>query len=256
MQATTIYNGMIHPLKSYAIRGAIWYQGESDASSGLMYCPRMKALVAGWRQDWSRNYDSLKDFPFYYVQLPAYGTARPNFPAGGDGWTLIREAQLMAMAITNTGMACTIDIGGSPPDLHPRNKLDAGKRLALWALAKTYNRDIACSGPICREFKVEGNKIRISFDYADKGLMAGEKAGLEPVREAADNKIKCFAIAGEDKAWHRADAAIEGNTVVASCIKVPKPAAARYAYSGNPEGANLYNKEGLPAVPFRTDKWE
>ena len=257
MQATTIYNGMIHPLKSYAIRGAIWYQGESDAHSGLDYYPRMQALIKGWRQAWrsSRQSGALNDFPFYYVQLPAYGQARANNPAGGDGWTLIREAQLMAMTITNTGMACAIDIGGIPPDLHPRNKLDVGRRLALWALAKTYCKDVVFSGPIYRECKVEGDKIRVSFDYADNGLMAGEKSGLEPAREAKDKKLNCFAIAGEDKAWHRADAMIENNTVVVSCAKVPKPAAVRYAYSGNPEGANLYNTEGLPAVPFRTDQW-
>jgi sialate O-acetylesterase len=250
-QKTCIYNGMIHPLKSYAFRGVIWYQGESNANSGLSYLPQMKALILGWRKVCGQ-----RDFPFYYVQLPAYGPPNTNRPAGGDGWTLVREAQRMAMAVTNTGMACAIELGGSTPaDLHPKNKVDVGRRLALWALAKTYHKDIVYSGPIFREFKVEGQSIRVSFDYTGAGLMAGDKVGLEPAHEVMDGKLKGFAIAGENKIWHWADAKIDGHTVAVSCANMPSPVAVRYAFSGNPEGANLYNRDGLPAAPFRTDSW-
>ncbi|MEI6423747.1 MAG: dockerin, partial [Lentisphaerota bacterium] len=176
--------------------------------------------------------------------------------AGGDGWTGVREAQTMALSVANTGMACAIDLGGSTPaDLHPKNKLDVGKRLALWALSKTYKKDILCSGPSYKEFKAEGSAIRVSFDYVGAGLMVGEKVGLEPTREVAGGTLKGFAIAGENKVWHWADAKIDGQTLVVSSPNVSSPAAVRYAYSGNPEGANLYNRDGLPAAPFRTDSW-
>ena len=246
-----IFNGMIHPLQPYALRGALWYQGESDAQQGLAYAPLLQALISGWHRTWKQG-----DFPFYYVQLPAYGPSKRDNPAGGDGWAAIREAQRLALTITNTGMACAIDIGGATPaDLHPRNKLDIGKRLALWARAVTYHQEVACSGPLYRSFTFEGGKIRVQFDHVDSGLMAGEKTGLDPGREITNATLKWFAIAGNDKVWHWADAIIDGDTVLVSSAKVATPAAVRYAYTGNPEGANLYNRAGLPTIPFRTDQW-
>jgi sialate O-acetylesterase len=250
-QRTCIFNGMIHPLKPYAIRGVVWYQGESNGDGGLGYYPSMKALIIGWRQIWNQG-----DFPFYYVQLPAYGPPNTSRPAGGDGWTLVREAQAMTLSVTNTGMACAIDLGGSTPaDLHPRNKLDVGRRLARWALARTYHHDLVCSGPLYRAFTVEGTAIRVAFDYVGAGLMAGEKIGIDPTRDVPNGILKGFSVAGEDKVWHWADARIDGPTVVVTSPAVSRPAAVRYAYSGNPEGANLYNRDGLPAGPFRTDSW-
>ncbi len=250
-QATCIYNGMIYPLKQYAFRGAIWYQGESNGNSRLAYLPLMKALILGWRKALGQG-----DFPFYYVQLPAYGAPNTSRPVGGDGWTGVREAQTMALSMANTGMACAIDLGGSTPaDLHPKNKLDVGRRLALWAMSKTYKKDVVCSGPLYKEFKAEEPAIRVSFDYVGAGLMVGEKVGLEPIREVAGGNLKGFAITGDNKVWHWADAKIDGQAVVVTSPNVPKPVAVRYAYSGNPEGANLYNRDGLPAAPFRTDSW-
>jgi sialate O-acetylesterase len=152
-------------------------------------------------------------------------------------------------------MAVIIDIGMSG-DIHPKNKQDVGKRLAAWALAKDYGKQIVYSGPLYKKCTVEGNKIRIEFDSAGSGLMSGEKSGLDPVKPAAaDAKIKWISIAGEDKKFYWADAVIDGNTLVVSSEKVPNPVAVRYAFAMNPQGANLYNKEGLPASPFRTDSW-
>jgi sialate O-acetylesterase len=152
-------------------------------------------------------------------------------------------------------MAVTIDVG-EPNESHPRNKQDVGKRLALWALAKVYGFHITFSGPVYRNQTIEGGKIRISFDYAENGLMAGEKDGLAPVREVKDGRIGWFAIAGEDRKWHWANAVTDGPAIVVSSDEVPNPVAVRYAFTNNPEGIKLYNREGLPASPFRTDNWK
>jgi len=248
-QPTRLYNGMIAPVVPYAIRGAIWYQGEANNGEGVTYFQKMKALIAGWRQLWGEG-----DFPFYYVQLANFQKSDPNNPAGGDGYATVREAQFQALSIPNTGMAVAIDLGEAG-DIHPKNKQDVGKRLALWALSRDYGKkDLVVSGPLYKSFAVEGNKIRVSFDYVGGGLIVGEKNGLEPAKEVAGGKLKWFAIAGEDKVWHWADAVIDGRTVLVSCPEVAKPVAVRYAFAMNPEGANLYNKEGLPASPFRTDR--
>jgi sialate O-acetylesterase len=247
---TLLFNAMIAPVIPYAIRGALWYQGESNGDEGLIYLHKMKALIGGWRQLWGEG-----DFPFYYVQLAAYLRSDPDKPAGGDGWARLREAQLLALAILNTGMSVTIDIGDAADNIHPKDKQDVGKRLALWALARTYGKELAFSGPIYRGHIVAGGKVRISFDHADGGLIAGEKNGLEPVKEVRGGRLRWFAIAGRDKVWYWADAVIDGQTVVVSSAEVPAPVAVRYAFAMNPEGANLYNKAGLPASPFRTDDW-
>ena len=245
-----IYHAMVHPLVPYGIRGAIWYQGESNGNEGLSYHHKMKALIQGWREIWNQ-----KDFPvyFYYVQLANWKTPNEN-PAGGDGWAKLREAQSLTLTVPHTGMAVITDIGAAN-DIHPRNKQDVGYRLAQWGLRDVYQQEVVVSGPLYKSMKVEGNKMRISFDHVGSGLMVGTKKGLESTVEVADGKLNRFAIAGEDQKWFWAEAVIDGETVVVSCKDVPKPVAVRYGFTMNPEGANLYNKVGLPASPFRTDKW-
>jgi sialate O-acetylesterase len=239
---------MISPLAPFAMRGAIWYQGEANGNEGESYYHKTQALVNGWRKLFN------PELAFYWTQLTSFAGANDN-PAGGDGWANIREAQRKSLTIPQTGMAVTIDIGDAG-DIHPRNKQDVGDRLAQWALHQTYGKsDIVPCGPLFKEMKVEGNTIRLSFDHVGKGLMVGTKSGLEPAKEAEGGKLARFAIAGEDKAWHWADATIDGNTVVVKSDKVEKPVAVRYAFSMNPAGANLYNKDGIPASPFRTDSW-
>lgn len=245
---TRLYNSMIHPLIPYAIRGAIWYQGESNGNEGDSYFYKKKALIEGWRQLWGQG-----PFPFYFVQLASFQESDNN-PAGGDGWARIREAQRRTLSLENTGMAVIIDIGEAR-DIHPRNKQDVGARLAQWALAREYGKELVPSGPLYKSHAVEGSTIRLSFDYVGAGLMIGSKQGTAPTTEVKGGKLTHFAIAGEDKAWHWAEARIDGDTIVVSNPLVPTPVAVRYAYRMNPEGANLYNREGLPASPFRTDSW-
>jgi sialate O-acetylesterase len=164
-------------------------------------------------------------------------------------------AQLKALQIPHSGMALAIDIGEAR-DIHPRDKEDIGNRLALWALKNDYGqKDLVCSGPLYKGMKVEENRIRISFDSVGRGLMVGKMDGHGPAKEVAGGKLQRFAVAGEDKQWVWADAVIDGETVVVSSPAVPKPVAVRYAFSMNPQGCNLYNQDGLPASPFRTDAW-
>jgi len=244
----SLYNGMIAPLEPLAIKGAIWYQGESNGGEGDSYVEKKRALIETWRKRWGQ------EFPFYFVQLANFEKSSDN-PAGGDGWAKCRMAQLECLKFPKTGMAVSIDVGEAN-DIHPKNKFDVGERLALWALAKDYGKkDLVCSGPLYKGMKVEDGKIRIEFDSIGGGLMAGRKDGRAPTVEVKDGKLKRFAIAGEDKKWVWADAVIAGKAVVVSSPEVPKPVAVRYAFSMNPEGCNLYNKEGLPASPFRTDAW-
>ena len=240
---------MIHPLLSFPIKGAIWYQGESNGAEGDSYFQKMRALIGGWRSLWN-----VGDFPFYYVQLANFQQPT-NLPAGGDGWAKVRCAQMKALTIPHTGMASAVDIGDAM-NIHPGDKRDVGVRLALWALSRDYGKkEIVPSGPIFQSAKVEGGKIRLAFDYVGGGLIVGKKDGVKPTEEDKAGKLVRFAIAGEDKNWVWADAVIDGATVVVSSKEVPNPVAVRYAFSQNPLGANLYNKEGLPASPFRTDDW-
>lgn len=251
-RAGLLYNGRIHPLVPFGLRGFVWYQGEANESEQETYALKMEALVYSWRRAWGDG-----TLPFYYVQIANWLWA-DNTPAGnmGYGWPAIRMGQLEALKrITNSGMAVTIDIGEGP-DIHPRDKQDVGKRLALWALSNDYGeKGVVVSGPLFKGLRREGSLMRIAFDYAGSGLMIGEKKGLEPVREVRNGKLKRFAIAGRDQVWHWADARIEGKDVLAGNPAVPEPVAVRYAFSMNPEGCNLYNPEGLPASPFRTDDW-
>ncbi|HEX3999113.1 MAG TPA: sialate O-acetylesterase [Pirellulales bacterium] len=249
---TTLYNGMIHPVAPFAIKGALWYQGESNGGEGDEYYHKMRALVGGWRKVWGQG-----DFPFYFVQLANF--TQPNHdPAGGDGWARLRMAQFKSLAIGHSGMAVAIDLADAdnPGDIHPKDKFDVGERLALWALAKDYGKkNLVYSGPLYKGMSVEDGKIRLHFDSLGSGLMVGKKVGRNPTVDDKDGKLKRFSIAGADKRWHWANAEIDGNTVVVSSSEVTKPAAVRYAYTMNPEGCNLYNREGLPASPFRTDEW-
>ena len=243
--ATYIYNGMVHGLVPLSARGAIWYQGESNAGDGLRYEYLKEALVKGWRTVFENN-----DLSFYWVQLANFQGPNEN-PAGG-GWGPVREGQRRALRLPKTGMAVIIDIGAAR-DIHPRNKQDVGARLALWALAKDYGRDIVPSGPLYKGMKVAGNKIRISFDHVGGGLITAKKEGLSPTQETSDAELTHFAIQADDGKWHWAKASIDGATVVVWAEGVVKPKHVRFGYQSNPVGINLYNKEGLPASPFTTD---
>ena len=244
-QPTQLYNGMIHPLAPFAMRGALWYQGESNGFEGAIYKTKLEALISGWRTKWNQG-----DFPFYIVQISNFN--KPS--AEGKTWAGVREAQRQALSIPNTGLAVTIDIGETK-DIHPKNKQDVGKRLALWALAGPYGKPIEPSGPLYKSYSAEGSKIRISFDHAKDGLVIGKEAGLAPVEPNPTEKLKWIEIAGEDRLFKPAQAVIEGGELVVSSPEVPSPAAVRYAYKQDPVGANLYNTQGLPASPFRTDSW-
>ena len=240
------------PLIPYAIRAVLWYQGEGNGGEGDIYMQKMKALIRGWRKAWGRE-----DLPVYFVQLP-YWRGNNEKPEGGDGWAKIRIAQLKSLCISNTAMAVTIDTGDA--NVHPKNKYDVGERLARLALVKDYGRkDLVLTGPLYKGMKVESGKIRIFFDYAGKGLMVGKKNGMDPVVEDVGAKLKRFAIAEVDPSaqgkmkWAWAEAVIDGDTVVVSSPEIHKPVAVHYAYSQNPAGCNLYNKDGLPASPFRTE---
>ncbi|MES2279455.1 MAG: sialate O-acetylesterase [Bacteroidota bacterium] len=223
-----LYNGMIAPIINYTVKGVIWYQGESNADYAYQYRKLFPAMIKGWRDD---HHDA--NLPFYFVQIS------PHYTQNAE----IREAQLMAYRnVPHTGMVVTTDNGDSA-NVHPRNKELVGKRLALWPLAHDYGfKDLPYSGPLYKSMKVEGDKIRISFDEVGDGLVA------------KDGDLKEFTIAGEDHVFHGAQAKIEGNTLVVSSPLVSKPVAVRFAWRSIPY-PNLYNKAGLPASPFRTDDW-
>ena len=230
---TVLYNGMIAPLLPFAIKGAIWYQGEANADRAKQYRRLLPAMIGDWR-----NRFGVGDFPFYIVQLAAFQAT--NSEPRDNNWAELREAQMLtAKMVPNCGLALAIDIGDAG-DIHPKNKQEVGRRLALAALAQTYGKKIEASGPWYRSLKVDGNKIRLKFDHVDGGLVA--KGG----------KLAGFAIAGEDHKFVWADAVIDDKTVVVSSPEVAKPVAVRYAWDSNPV-CNLYNQAGLPAVPFRTD---
>jgi len=249
---SSMYHAMIHPLVRFPIKGALWYQGEANGGEGETYCSKMRALVGGWRKQWG-----LGDFPFYFVQLANFQGVSED-PAGGNGWAKIRDAQTKSLSIPNSGMAVIIDTVplAEAGDIHPKNKFDVGLRLARWALGRDYGqKDLVVSGPLFKALKIEGGKARLAFDHTGTGLMVGKKEGRTPTVENKDAKLKRFAVAGADKKWFWAEAVIEKNTVVVSASEVKEPVAVRYAWQMNPDGANLYNREGLTASPFRTDAW-
>ena len=230
---SVLYNAMIAPLVPFAIRGVIWYQGESNAGRAYQYRTLFPTMIRDWRSAWGN------DFPFYFVQLANWHANKAE-PDESD-WAELREAQMMTLREPQTGMAVTIDIGDEN-DIHPRNKLDVGRRLAAWALADTYKQKVIPSGPLFDRYTVNGNEVRIRFKHAD---------GLKTMD---GGPLKGFALAGDDRHFVWADARIEGDTVIVSSPKISKPVAVRYGWADNPI-ANLYNKAGLPASPFRTDDW-
>lgn len=232
-----IFNGMIHPLLNLKIKGVIWYQGESNTDRAYRYRTLFPIMINCWRSYWNQP-----DLPFIFVQLPNCEMVKPD-PV--DSWAELREAQLKALSLYNTGMAVIIDIGEAN-DSHPRNKQDVGYRLALNALKIAYGQDIVHMGPLYQSMERKGSKIILHFDNIGSGLMVKDKYGY----------IKGFTIAGNDKEFHWARAYLDGDKIVVYSEKVEDPVAVRYGWANNPDDVNIYNKEGLPASPFRTDDWK
>jgi len=250
-RCVTLHNGMIAPLAPVALRGVIWYQGEGNAGdpkTAQEYTIRLQTLVRDWRRMFGDG-----ELPVYLVQLPAYREPTDS-PAGGDAWAHLRESQRKCLALPHTGLAVTIDIGEAD-DIHPKNKFDVGDRLARLALADVYGKKLERSGPLVRGLKIDGNKAVVEFDHVGSGLMVGRKDGRKPAEEVKDGRLARFAVAGKDRKWYWAEAKIVRDTVVCTHPDVPNPVAVRYAFSANPTGTNLYNRDGLPASPFRTDDW-
>jgi len=236
---TLLYNAMLNPLLNLSIQGAIWYQGESNAGRAYQYRTAFPLMITDWRTHWKQG-----NFPFYFVQLASFNSANGDSEHGST-WAELREAQTMTLSLPQTGMAVTTDIGEAN-DIHPRNKQDVGKRLAAIALHNVYGKSNEFNGPVYESMKMEGNKIRISFTHVGSGLLVKDKYGY----------VKGFEIAGSDQKFTYAKAWIEGNSIVVSSDQVSNPVAVRFAWADNPEDANLFNKDGFPAVPFRTDTWK
>lgn len=236
---TLLFNGMINPLIPYGIKGAIWYQGEGNAGRAYQYRRVFSEMIKDWRTQWNQG-----DFPFLFVQLANFMKA-DSVPAEST-WAELREAQSMALSLPKTGMASAIDVGDAL-DIHPKDKLTVGNRLALSALAVAYRQPIENMGPVYKEMKINGSNVEITFDHVVLGLKANDKYGY----------VKGFTLAGSDHKFHWAKATITGtNTIVVSCPDVTVPVAVRYGWANNPDDLNLYNSKGLPADPFRTDKWK
>jgi len=239
-QPTLLYNKMIHPILRFPIKGVLWYQGESNAGNttdAKTYTEDFKNLIRSWRNLWK-----VGDFPFLYVQLANFMAAK-NHPAPSN-WALLRESQSNALELPNTGQAVIIDIGEAK-DIHPRNKQDVGIRLALAAQKIAYNKEVVFSGPAFSNMVTSSSKIILHFDHVGSGLISKD-----------NNSLKGFSIAGPDKKFVWAKAKVSGNTVEVWSEDVATPVAVRYAWADNPDTANFYNKEGLPASPFRTDNWD
>lgn len=236
-----IYNGRIAPIMPYAIAGVIWYQGESNDGQAYQYRYLFPAMITDWRTQWKRA-GGQETIPFLFVQLHNF-ICQYDEPDDAAGWAVVRESQQAALKLPDTGTVQAIDTGDNPHNIHPRNKLDVGHRLALVALAKVYGKDIEYSGPLFETMKIEGNQVIINFTHAT-GLHAG--------RFQPEEKVKGFAICGADHKFVLADAVIDGQKVIISSQRVPEPIAVRYAWVNNP-ATNLYNEAGLPASPFRTD---
>ncbi|WP_182865451.1 sialate O-acetylesterase [Rhodopirellula sp. JC639] len=237
-----IFNARVAPITPYAVRGFLWYQGESNAGRGedpRHYRIKMRALVEGWRQAWGQP-----ELPIYFVQLPAFNNE-------ATGWVRLREEQRRSLDIKQTGMAVAIDLRDD--DIHPANKLDVGKRLANWALAKTYGKNIPFSGPLFLSANGDGDSMRVQFEHADSGLMVARKEGIAAPKPTPDTPLAHFELADQDGNWYPAQAMIEGAEVVVRNPRVRDPQAVRYACSGAPQNANLYSRTGLPASPFCSD---
>jgi len=236
--ASSIYDGMIEPLIPFPVRGAFWYQGESNEARAEQYGILLPTMIRAWRERWGQG-----DFPFGIVQLPNYRDPKPE--PTDEAWSHLREWQRRtAVSTKNAGLIVTIDVGEAR-DIHPKNKLDVGRRMARWALAEVYGEKMTPAGPMYSRMKVSGTKIVLTFDDVGNGLR---------IRDG--DRLQEFAVAGEDRKWHWAEARIVGkDKVEVWSNEVPRPVAARYAFNNNPRRPNLTNDTGLPAAPFRTDDW-
>jgi len=234
---TLLFNAMVNPLIPYGVRGVIWYQGESNAGRAYQYRKAFPLMITDWRKHWNEG-----DFPFYFVQLASWNADNGN-SAKGSTWAELREAQKMTLSLPNTGMAVTTDIGDAN-DIHPKNKQDVGKRLAAIALHDVYQKDIIYTGPVYSSMKTEGDKVKIFFTNIGRGLMV------------KNGELKGFEIAGADKQFYPAVAVIEGDHVVVHSDQVSKPVAVRFGWMDEAGMDNLFNMEGFPAGPFRTDDWK
>ncbi|MBK7562165.1 MAG: hypothetical protein IPI68_11820 [Chitinophagaceae bacterium] len=232
------YNAMINPLIPFAFQGVLWYQGESNAGRSYQYRKAFPLLINDWRQKWDNP-----NMPFYFVQLATFNTSGNSNE--GCGWAELREAQTMTLAMPNTGMCVTTDIG-IPWDIHPTNKQDVGKRLAAIALNNIYDKKMIYCGPTYKSMELKGNEVILSFNNTGTGLSTPDKYGY----------IKGFEIAGKDSVFYFAKAFIKGNTVILFSDNVENPMAVHFGWVGNASDCNLFNKEGFPAVPFRTDEWK
>jgi len=236
---TLLFNAMINPLIPYTIRGAIWYQGEANAGRAYQYRTAFPLMITDWRTRWKEG-----DFPFYFVQLSSWNANNGNSQQGSS-WAELREAQAMTLSLPNTGMAVTTDIGNAK-DIHPKDKQDVGKRLAYVALNNIYGQTMEYSGPVYKSMQIDGDKVILQFAHTGSGLSTPDPYLY----------LRGFEVAGDDHQWHYAKASIEGNTVVVWQTGVAKPVAVRYGWADFAGEANLFNKEGLPAAPFRTDQWK
>jgi len=235
-----LYNGMLHPILPYSFKGAIWYQGENNEMFGYSYRGPLKALICDWRSNFISG-----NFPFYVVQVPNYNSFNNNSQSGGSNWADLRESQSIAQTLPNVGMVVTYDLGDST-DIHPKNKTELARRLTLLILKKTYGQGHGeVNSPVFSRVKFDGNRSIITFKNTGAGLVAKNRYGY----------VAGFEVAGADKIFHWAKAEIDGNKVMLTSAEVTCPVAVRYAWSDNPD-ANLYNREGFPAAPFRTDDWE
>lgn len=235
---TLLFNAMINPLVPFAIAGVIWYQGESNAGRAYQYRKAFPLMITDWRKRWKEG-----NFPFYFVQLASFN-ADKGTSASGSSWAELREAQARTLSLPHTGMAVITDIGDAA-DIHPKDKQDVGKRLAAIALHDVYGQDNAFSGPVYESMTTDGNKIITKFTSVGGGLLVKDKYGY----------LKGFEIAGADKKFHYAKAMVDGNTVIVYADSVSKPVAVRYGWADYAGDDNLYNKEGFPAAPFRSDDW-
>jgi sialate O-acetylesterase len=240
---TVLYNRMIHPLLGFPIKGALWYQGESNANNmeqATAYRRLFQSMITSWRQEWNLR---PRDFSFLWVQLPNYGKVDDDPPSSAP-WASLRESQMAALALPNTGQVVAIDLGFAE-ELHPRNKQAVGARMALKAREVAYGQRVVSSGPTYRRHVIQNGRVAIEFGNAGGGL----------VSHSAGSPLTGFAIAGEDRKFVWASATIEGNRVIVWSDRVPKPVAVRYLWMNSPMAPVLYNREGLPAAPFRTDGW-
>jgi sialate O-acetylesterase len=235
--ATQLFNAMLNPLVPYGIAGVIWYQGESNTGRAYQYRRTFPLMIQDWRKHWG------EEFPFLFVQLASFNAANGDSKQGST-WAELREAQTMTLQLPKTGMAVTSDIGEST-DIHPKNKQDVGKRLAAEAMRVVYQKPGVSAGPMFDKLTVDGNRAILSFQNVGSGLLVKDKYGY----------LKGFEVAGADKKFYYAKADIQGSTVIVHCDSVATPVAVRYGWADDNSDVNLYNQEGFPAVPFRTDTW-